>query len=167
MLRAVLLASGLLLPFGGPAVAQSNFDATGQFTLSFKFSKPGEENEKPKPRLGFRFGASNVPQVRIEESDPTRRGLNLEFDRTDQSIQSFAGVEVQFGEADEKTIRLLDDSFSPAALGLVDDETSVDPGNRPIAGYLRGNRIDDDGSAWSLGSESANTFSWSETPLSE
>ena len=49
MIRGILLAAGLLLAWGGPALAQSNFDATGQFTLSFKFSQPDENKEKPKP----------------------------------------------------------------------------------------------------------------------
>ena len=167
MLRASLLAAGLLTVFGGAAQAQTNFDATGQFTLSFKFSQPGKVQEKPKPKLGFRFGASNVPQVRIEENDPTRSGLNLDFDRRDKAIQSFAGVQVQFGEADERTIRLLDDAFSPAALGLAEGAPIYAGGDGRIADYLKGDRGGGTDLTWSLGSNQVTPFGWAGTPLSD
>ena len=168
MLRAVLLAAGLILGLSGPSLAQSNFDATGQFTLSFQFSQPDQNQEKPKPLLGFRFGASNVPQVRIEEEgDPTRRALNLEFDRSDGSIQNFAGVQLQFGEADEKTIRLLDDPFGASGLGLGDDTPAVVLDDARIADYLRIAPNAEDGGAWSLSIDRQNSFGWSATPLSD
>ena len=163
MLRGVCLFGAVLFGLAGPAAAQSDFDATGQFTLSFKFGKPGQEEEKP--RLGFRFGASNVPQVRIEEHDPTRRDLNLTFDRRDHTMKSFAGVEVQFGEADKETIHLLDDPFSPAALGLDIGEPEVEVEQQPIAGYLKGSGSSDPSSTWSLGAKDQATFGWSSTPL--
>lgn len=158
-MRILILAAGLLMAFAGPALAQTNFDATGQFTLSFKFSQPGEQQEKSKPTLGFRFGASNVPQVRIEEEDPNRRGLNLEFDRTDSSVRSFAGVAVQFGEADKDRIRLLDDPFSAEALGLTEDAPTY--GNGRIADYLRLGRSD---GGWALGGQQSSGFGWSAAP---
>ena len=165
MLRALIVAIGLLSVFGGPVLAQTNFDATGQFTLSFKLSHDGKQKEKP--RLGFRFGASNVPQVRIEENDPTRSGLQLDFDRHDSTIQSFAGVGVEFGEADDKTIRLLDDPFSASSLGLVSESPAYGQDAGRIADYLRGNRNSDDGSAWSLSTGQPSGFGWNAAPLSD
>ena len=113
--------------WAAPASAQSGFDATGQFTLSFKFGTP--EAEKAPPKIGFRLGASNVPTTTLDAGDPLRRGLNLDFDRRDYTSQTFSGVGVEFGEAGKKSIKLLDDPFSAESLGLAGDQSySVEPG---------------------------------------
>ena len=165
MLRSLAFAAIAGLVAAVPAQAQTGFDAAGQFTLSFKFGLPGEEKEKP--RLGFRLGASNVPKANLDVQDPTLRGLNLQFDRTDYTAKTFAGVGVEFGEADKETIRLIDDAFSAKSLGFSDRPDVMADEIPRSAGYLdatQQQRVDE---AWMLSLDRKSTYGWMSSPLDE
>lgn len=163
-LPATLVSAALLMAATAPAAAQSQFDATGQFTLSFKFGLPGGKKELPK--LGFRVGASNVPSSSLDAADPVRRGLNLDFDRRDHTAHSFSGVNLEFGEADKKTIRLFDDAFSAESLGLAGPAIeSQGLGAGSDLDYLE---IDSrqDRQDWLLSDEQRWTNGWIQAPVS-
>ena len=149
MLRGAILA-GVVSAFAvSPALAQSEFDATGQFTLSFKFGLPGGKKEPPK--VGFRLGASNVPTSQLDAADPLRRQLNLDFDRRDFTSQTFSGVGFEFGEAD-KQFRFLEDPFSANSLGLTQDRASGGFGGTSNTDFS-GTDSRQDRQDWLLGSE--------------
>ncbi len=110
--RSLGLALALAVGVSGQALADSEFDATGQFFFGFKLGEI--DKKKQKPHFGFRFGSSNVPLTQMDQYDPVRRGLNTSFDRNDETMQTFSGFGFTF-DRNSRTINLLEDSIGAGA----------------------------------------------------
>ena len=159
MLRTASIALAMILALSGQALAQSEFDATGQFYVGWSFGV--SEKDQPEPKFGFQVGSSSVPTGKVAYAESGKRSLKLKSEIDDQSSQTFSGVQFRFGQEDP-TLRLIDDFVS--AIGKPKKPVGSYDLSEPYSqGWLEEEEASDD--QWLIG-QKAEPFSYVSSPIS-